>query len=97
MSTLEVTLAIFVTWITDKNIKYKNYFLTFTFVFTQESNCLPVINKSMKIVLCFLRYPMLIVYLNNKIEDLIEKSGVDKLDLWNHHHRILLKSAATMH
>lgn len=81
MSTLEVTLAISVTWITDKNIKYKNYFLTFTFVFTQESNCLPVINKSMKIVLCFLRCPMLIVYLNNKIEDLIEKSGVDKLDL----------------
>lgn len=28
---------------------------------------------------------MLIIYLNNKIEDLIEKSGVDKFDLWKAH------------
>lgn len=85
MSTLEVMLTSSVTWIADKNVKYKNYFLTFTFVFTKESSCLPIINKSMKIVLCFLRCPMLIIYLNNKIEDLIEKSGVDKFDLWKAH------------
>lgn len=47
----------------------------------------------MKIVVCFLRCSMLIIYLNNKIEDLIEKMELTSLIFERLiHHKILLKS-----